>query len=120
MEPTRIDRIAIAVGRRNTRRVLLTALGRATAGTALAALVAGPGREEAAAGTCRKTFAVCTSTKQCCHHKHQRRVCASNPQINDQENTCCIPEGQRCSFGGQCCNNLACTGDLDNPRCGVI
>jgi len=36
-------------------------------------------------------------------------------RINDQETTCCTPEGKRCRFGGQCCNNLTCTGDLDNP-----
>jgi hypothetical protein len=108
MDPTRFDGIAIAVGRRATRRVILTALTRATAGATLAALLTVPGREEAAAGQCLKVFDVCTSTKQCCGHKRGRRICAANPQINDQETTCCIPEGKRCSFGGQCCGNGFC------------
>ncbi|HEX2402757.1 MAG TPA: hypothetical protein VHJ79_22640, partial [Mycobacterium sp.] len=90
MEPTRLDRIAIALGRRGSRRVLLSTLTNATAGTTLAALVTVPGREEAAAA-CLAVGQVCTSSKQCCRHKHKRRICAANPQINDAETTCCIP-----------------------------
>jgi hypothetical protein len=110
VEPTSIDRIAIALGRRGSRRVILSALTKATAGLTLAALVTLPGREEAAA-RCLSLFEVCTSSKECCRHKHQRRICAANPQINDAETTCCIPEGKRCNFGGQCCGNGFCNGD---------
>ena len=49
MDLTRVDRIASAVGRQATRRLLFTALARASAGTALAALVAVPRGEEAEA-----------------------------------------------------------------------
>ena len=118
MEPTRLDQIAIALGRRGSRRVLLSALTKATAGTTLAALVTVPGRQEVAA-RCLPLFGVCTSSKQCCRHKRKRRICAANPQINDQENTCCIPEGKPCSFGGQCCGSLSCSNNNGNgARCG--
>jgi hypothetical protein len=119
MEPTRLDQIAIALGRRGSRRVLLSALTKATAGTTLAALVTVPGRQEAAA-RCLPLFEVCTSSKECCRHKRKRRICAANPQINDQENTCCIPEGKRCSFGGQCCGTLLCVGTSGEGRCGPL
>jgi hypothetical protein len=112
LDATRFDRLARALSTTPTRRLILTALARTTAGTTLAALVAGPRGEDAAAA-CRQIGEVCTSTRQCCRHKHHRRICAPNPQIND-DTTCCIPEGKRCEFGGQCCGNADCS----DFRCG--
>lgn len=120
MEPTHLDRIAIALGRRGSRRVLLSALTKATAGTTLAALVTVPGRQEAAA-RCLPLFEECTSTKQCCRHKRHRRICAVNEKSGISPNpTCCIPEGKRCSFGGQCCGTLLCVGTSGEGRCGPL
>ena len=110
MEPTRLDRIAIVLGRRGSRRVMFSALTKATAGTTLAALVTVPGRQEAAA-RCLPLFEVCTSSKQCCRHKRKRRICALNEHSGaPTEPSCCIPEGKPCSFGGQCCGNGFCNG----------
>ena len=113
MEDDRFDALVRGLGRGRSRRGVLGVL----AGTTLGALVAMPRVEEAEAA-CRDIFDVCTSTKQCCGHKHHKRICAENPQINDQEPTCCIPEGKRCDFGGQCCANGNCNGNTH--RCEIL
>ena len=120
MNAQRVDRLARALSTTPTRRVLLTALAQGTAVTALATLAAVPGSEDAAAGTCRQLFEVCTSTKQCCRHKRKRRICALNEHSGaPDEPSCCIPEGKRCEFGGQCCDNLSCVGTSGvDARCG--
>jgi hypothetical protein len=116
MDSTQFDRLVRTLSTTPTRRLLLTGLARTTAGTTLAALVAVPRSEDAAAG-CRQIGQECASTRQCCRHKHKRRICASNPQISP-EHTCCIPEGKRCEFGGQCCGDADCIDTADGFQCG--
>jgi hypothetical protein len=120
MDPTRFDRLVRTFSTTPTRRGILTALARATAGATLAALVAVP-RSEDAVAACRQLFEVCTSNRQCCRHKHKRRICALNEHSGaPDEPSCCIPEGKRCEFGGQCCDNLGCVGTAGEGRCGAI
>jgi hypothetical protein len=118
MEAQRFDRLARALSTTPTRRQFLMILAKGTAGTSLAALVAVPGSEKATAGHCRKIFKPCTQARQCCQHKRGRVICAENPQSGLPPGTiCCVAEGERCSFGGQCCEARTCSDLGDGPVC---
>ena len=120
MDATRFDRLARTLSTTPTRRLLLTALAKATAGTALAALVGVPGSEEAAAA-CLALGEVCPNTRACCHHRHKRRICAFNFHSGaPSDPSCCIAEGKRCEFTDDCCGTLDCVGPAGKERCGVI
>jgi hypothetical protein len=119
MDETRFDHLVRTFAMAPTRRGILTALARTATGATVAALAAVPRNEEAAA-SCRELFAECTRTRQCCGHKKKKRVCAINEHDGPTtQTTCCIPEGKRCDFGGQCCGTLGCVGTSPNGRCGV-
>src|SRR5215218_5325707 len=75
MDARQFDRLAMTLSTAPTRRRLLTALARGAAGTALAALVTIPGREDAAAATCRTRQQRCSSKDQCCGHNSGTVAC---------------------------------------------
>jgi hypothetical protein len=112
MDAERFDRLSRALSTTPTRRVLFTAL---------AALVAVPGTADVAAADCREIFQRCRRTSQCCGHRNGRVICARNPQTGiPDKKSCCVAEGERCAFGGQCCGGLNCTPTADGPVCAVI
>src|SRR3954462_3826314 len=103
MDPTRFDRIAITVGRRTTRRGILSLLPKATVGTTLAALVA-MSRSDDAAARCRKLGEICSKVRQCCHHEHNKRTCGVNQHSGAPSGlSCYVPKGKRCGASSQCC-----------------
>jgi hypothetical protein len=120
MESHRFDRLARTLSTAPTRRAILTALAKATAGTILATLVAVPGHEEVAA-SCRAIGDMCTRNRQCCGHKHHKRICGLNPQVTPGE-SCCIPEKKRCTSTDQCCGSgeFSCDGPAGEERCGIF
>ena len=120
MDATRFDCLARALSTTPTRRGILTALTKVAASTTLAALVGVP-RSDDAAAACLALGEVCERTKQCCRHRHRRRICAFNLHIGaPAQPSCCIPEGKRCETPEQCCSALDCIGPVGDGRCGVV
>jgi hypothetical protein len=111
MDAQSFDRLARSLSATSTRRGILSALAKTTAGTTLAVLVALPGSEETAA-SCRRIGDECTRSRQCCGHKKGKRVCALNQHAGaPTEPSCCIAKGVHCSSSIECCGLLECFND---------
>lgn len=107
-----------------TTRLLFTALAKGTAGSAVAALFAVRGSDQAAARDCKRIGTRCGRAHQCCGHKSGRVMCARNHHPGLSNHTvCCVAEGERCSSDVQCCGaaTVGCIGATpSNRRCAAI
>ena len=123
MDDARFDSLARTLSTTPTRRGILTALVRGAVGTTLAAVVAVPRSEEAAAD-CRRIGDPCTRGRQCCGHAHKRTICSLNKHAGaPSEPTCCVPKGKRCNLSIECCGSdttVACVGPAGEGRCRSI
>jgi hypothetical protein len=110
MDEKGFDGLAKGVARAGSRRNALRAgLGAAAAG-ALAAIGVGGKEAEGRKKRCRPKGILepCTSTGQCCRSK-TGRICASTGCNGFPLQSCCRPQGARCSADCDCCGtNTVC------------
>ena len=115
MDQQRFDslaqRWAITLSRRDGHRMLGGALLGLLAVTAAPAVEAKKGKKK----RCKKLFAACGKSKQCCGAKKKKLKCATD-NVCAPNKYCCKPEGRPCNGDDcECCGSLECS--LETNRC---